>query len=234
MPQSLIKTLDESPRVITPVKVSRRASLRNLSHSVTNGFGIISGFVLAQTSPASKLIWVSRGLAVGPDGKILDGIGADPTWDQNTYNRNLIADSVQFDLSRNLESLSGAYSTLDPASHAILLTLDLVNERLRCLKITTAEKTAIDTAIGAGETGEAAGAGGEFDNATADHRARLHALIKNPDGVPTAASGGVLPTLDLATEVVLGTITLAAIGTVTATVAQRRERKQAMSVMIVA
>lgn len=219
---------------LKPFSPARRTSIRNYAQNVVTGVGIITGFVANQQSAATKKVWVSRGLAVGADGKILDGIGSDPTWTPIVGQRSLIADAVEFDLSANLESLSGAYSALDPATHAILLTLDIVNERIRCLKITTAEKTSIDTAIGAGETGEASGSGGEFDNATADHRARLHlAGVKNPDGIPVNTTG-LLPTLDVATEFVLATITLAGIGGATATIAQRRERKQPLASMVVA
>lgn len=211
-----------------PSSTTRRIDPKNLCDSVANGVGIVSGFVIQQQSPASKKIWISRGLAVGADGKILEGIGIDPSWDDTTFRKNLFADAVSFDLSANLESLSGAYATLNPATHSILVTLDIVNERFRCLKISNAESTAIQAAIGAGET---AGDVVDFAAATADHRARLSAALKNPDGVVVNTTG-IMATSNVATEFILGVVTLAATGTVTTTKVQRRERKIAWASMV--
>lgn len=215
------KFLDQQRRTnhTRPIMNDRDTDVSQFSDFATNGVGVVTGFVCALTSPISTSIQVSKGRAIGPRG---DEVRVAPTSITGTsYQKALTADSSLVNVKDILESLSGAYATLDPTSHDILITLETATGRVRALKITNAEKTAIDAAIGAGETGEASA---DFDAATADHRARGNATLKDPDGVP--GTDGQLPTTSAFTEYVLATVSLDATGGDIDTVTLRRERKQ--------
>lgn len=227
------KHLDQMARVhnVKPQMNARRVDRKNFSHSVSNGVGIVSGFKVSVTSPVSKEVWVTHGLAVGPDGEEVRS-GFDATKGESDFQRYLRRDAMLLSAELNLESLSGAYSALDPASHSLLITLDIANDRLRVLKITNAEKTAIDAAITAGETDDA---NPEFEPATADHRARLRAAHKDPDAAAGVVGGvdGLAASVNAATEYILATATLSGVGGNVSAVTVRRERKQPWADFIV-
>ena len=227
------KHLDQMARVhnVKPSMNGRRVDRKNFAHSVSNGVGVTSGFKVSVTSPASKSIWVTHGLAVGPDGEELRA-AYDATKNEADFQKYVRRDAMLYAVDLNLESLSGAFSTLDPASHSLLITLDVRDDRIRVLKITNAEKTAIDAAIAAGETDDA---NPEFEPATADHRARQRGVFKDPDGVAALVGGvdGVIPTVNAATEYILATAILSGIGGDVSAVTVRRERKQPWADFIV-
>lgn len=212
------KFLDAAARAhaTKPFSSKRATALENLNL----GVGVHLGFTVAVTSPVSKKVLVRRGLAVGPDGAEIR-VATDPKLSAADYRKAVNADEFAFDVEANLESLSETYATLNPASHALLITLDVKNHKLRALSITTAEKTAIDAAITASENSDAA-ATGEFEEATVDHRARLRGSYKDPDTFAAAT---------VAEEYVLATATLAATGGNINAVTSRRERKQLWATM---
>lgn len=199
-----------------PMMDKRGTDPRNL----VLGVGILEGFVISPTTPNSTSVNITRGLAVGPDGKQIRG-AVDPQLSQSDFNKAIRLASFPFDLKANFESLSGAWASIDPAANAVLVTLDIVNEKFRALNITVAEATAIEAAIASGETGNAIAA---FDAATADHRARLSGSFASPESQAVVA---------VATEYILGVATLAGVGTVISGVSQRRERKQVWGSMAV-
>jgi len=230
MPESFLEQQARTHNV-KPMVNARRVDRRNFNHSVTNGVGVDSGFKLSLTTPVSSSVWVTRGLATGPDGEQIR-FATDPKLSTQNYVKAQTALTSLFDAALNLESLTGAYSTLDPATHALLFTLDMEHDRIRALKITTAEKTAIDAAITAAETDDA---NPEFEAATADHRARRRGSFRDPDGVATVVLGvdGQIPFVNAATEYVLATATLTVIGGPITAVTIRRERKQPWADLIV-
>lgn len=223
------KFLDQMARThnTKPFMNGRRIDRKNFDQSVVNGIGIVSGFQVAVTTPVSKKVQVTQGLATGPDGEQIR-VGIDVNLSEQDYRKALFLDSALADISLLLESLSGAYATLDPVTHSVLLTLDINSDRIRALKITNAEKTAIDAAITASENVDA---NPEFEPATADHRARLRGSFKNPDGF--AGATGVIAGVNAATEFVLATLTLGAVGGNITVVTMRRERKIAWASLIV-
>lgn len=206
------KFLDQMSRnhIVKPMGNGRRIDLKNLDL----GVGVHLGFVPSVTAPVSALINITRGLASGPDGEEIR-VATARNISAGDYGKALARDSYTVNVSETLESLSGAYATLDPATHSILITLDAERDVIRCLKITNAEAAAIEAAIGAGETGNA---NADFSAATANHRARLRGTFKNPDTFASVTT--------VAKEYVLATATLDVIGGNVSVVTLRRERKQ--------
>lgn len=208
-----------------PIMNARDIDSSQFSDFAANGVGVITGFVVSLTTPISKKIQLTRGRVVGPDAKEMR-VALGPEVQGTAYTKGLSGDSALFDVEANLESLSGTYAALDPASHSILITIDTTTNRPHALKITNAERTAIEGAIGAGEAGEATGS---FDAATADHRARNRASVKNPDGA--AAANGEIAGVDTSVEFVVATATLDGVGGDIDVVLVRRERKQDWTAM---
>lgn len=205
------KFLESMGRLHTtkPLMNDRKVEFKNL----VNGVGVVFGFTVSVTSPVSKKVNVTRGLAVGPDGKEFT-VAIDPTVDGDEYRQALKNDSAVFDAEANL----AGYASVDPSTHALLFTLDAATETIKVHKITLAEKTSIEGAItGSGD------AVPEFKDATADHAARGKTSAKNPE---TFASQ------DAATEYVLATATLAAVGGNINAVTVAREYRQPWADMV--
>lgn len=204
--------LDQMARnhIVKPMGNGRRIDLKNLDL----GVGVHLGFVPSVTAPVSSLINLTRGISVGPDGEEVR-VATARNIAAGDYGKALARDIFTADVAATLESLSGAYATLDPGTHSILITLDISRDVVRFLKITNAEKTAIDAAITAPETGNA---NADFSAATADHRARLRGSYKSPDTFAAVAT--------VAKEYVLATAILDGIGGNVSVVTLRREKKQ--------
>lgn len=201
---------------------SRRKEYKNF----LNGVAIINGFNITVTNPVSKGVIVSRGLAVGPDGKEVT-VALDPTMTANAALSALHADTYRFDAQANLttpgSAAPAAYNATDPATHGLMFTLDIVNENIKVRKITNAERTGSASFLQAiTDTGDAipptaSGTGINWDAATADHIARPRGTFTDPD----------LFASDIcATEYIIAFATLAATGTNINAVVMSQERRQ--------
>jgi hypothetical protein len=191
-----------------PVMGNRRINAKNL----INGVGVTQGFYSKVTSPISQKILVSRGIAVGPDGEEIT-VALDPTLQGVPYQKALTADWAEVDASAVIGT------TLNPASHALLFTMDIVNDTIIVHKITTAEKGSIDAAI----TNPGDEATSAFDAATGDHAARGRGDFTNPD---TFEAG-----VTVATEYVLATATVDGVGGDIDAVTVKREQRVAWADM---
>jgi hypothetical protein len=199
MPEKFLHQMERTHNT-APVMNARRINDKNLLNPVGLGgdpafgpiIGVILGFKAAVTAPTSSKVLVTRGIAVGPDGEEIR-VAMDPTDTAQDYAKALTRDFQEFDVRNALKTPGGSaptdYDGIDPATHQIMITLDMVNDRLRAHKVTNAEAAAFAAAIAAdGDAVDPVGAGAEWDAATADHAARGRVTMKNPDDLLAAAT----------------------------------------------
>lgn len=168
----------------TPMGSARKVDARNLARY--GAIGIISGFHVAVQAVNSVLVNVSRGIGLSPAGKEVS-VGLDGNATPSVQAQALFNDVSPLDVRAALGA--SVYNGIDPAAHAILLTLDTTTELLKAHKITVAEVAAITNA-------DLAGFDLSFNAATADHAARARVSQKNPDTLNAAAA-------NVATEFIL-------------------------------
>src|SRR3990172_8174486 len=133
-----------------PMMNARRIDDKNMMYPAgvggnpTNGpvIGVISGFQVAVTAPTTSKVRITRGLAVGPDGEEIR-LAVDPRLSATDYQRALAAAFFEFDVRNNLVTPGGSaptdYDAIDPATHSILIALDMLHDRFKAYKITNAD-----------------------------------------------------------------------------------------------
>lgn len=159
----------------TPMGSARKTDARNLAKY--GAIGIITGFHVAVQAVNSVLVNVSRGIGLSPAGREVS-VGLDGNASPSVQAQALFNDVSPFDVRAALGA--ALYNGIDPAAHAILITLDTVTELLKAHKITVAEVAAITNV-------DLAGFDISFEAATADHAARGRVSQKNPDTLNAAA-----------------------------------------------
>lgn len=205
MPESFQDQMDRTHNT-RPMMNQRRINIENL----VNGVGVIVGFHIDLTSPISKKIQVSRGILAGPDGEQVR-VALDPTLAGAEYQKALSANRTEFDASAVIDASGG----LDPSTHALLITVVAGRDIVKAHKITLAEQTAIETALGS-EFDVDKEAIAEFDAATGDHVARARGTFFDAEVGDTGT---------FASEYIIGTAAVDATGGDIDTVVNVKEKK---------
>ncbi len=179
-----------------PVMDARSTDVRTIAR-YGGKIGIITGFNVALTSPTSKSVLVTKGVAVSPLGKeVVVGAAAGDSAQQ--ARQALVLDYRTVDISALLGV--SVYNALDPALYKIMLTLDTTKEMLKAYKVTTATAGEAETFAAAITGDENGNAVPEWDAATGDHGARGRATLSNPDTPNVTA-------VKVATEYILAFLT---------------------------
>ena len=211
MPETFLQKMGRTHHT-APMMDQRSTDERTIARY--GGIGVRTGFHVAAQAVPNRTVLVSRGVIVDPNGKEF-GTATDATRSAQDALKALTADAY----TANVDDLltDAVYDAIDPAAHAILLTVDAVNEVLKAHKITVAEVALVAAGV-ADLTSVTAGLA-YFEAATVDHAARGRVSRKNPDAINAVAT-------KVATEFVLAVLAkdvLGAPGVINAVVLMREK-----------
>jgi hypothetical protein len=191
MPNPFLKQMGRTHHT-APMMDLRGTDERLIAHY--GGIGVRTGFQVTPTAVPSRTVMVSRGVIVDPNGKEFT-VGTDPYRSAQDAMKSLTADFYTVNVDELLTD--AIYDGIDPAAHAILLTMDATTETFKAHKITVAEVALV--AAGAVDLTSVTAGLAYFEAATVDHAARGRVSRTNPDALISA-------TTKVATEFILAVL----------------------------